>query len=126
MNEVRLSSATKKLLDAAKSDVPSAGARARMWTGMSGVVGGAVGAAGTTASVVRGSASGTKLLTIGGLFGGSVTVGLATLLLTIAPAPRAPQSKSVAPPVMELAAAAIPPLPAARAMYLAAARDPKP
>ena len=114
MNEGGLSSATKKLLEAAKADVPSAGARARVWAGMSGVVGGTVGAATTTASVVRGSASGTKLFTVGGLFGGSVTVGLATLLLTIAPAPQAPQTKAVAPQTMELAGAVHPLRPAAR------------
>jgi hypothetical protein len=124
MNEAGLSSATKKLLEAAKADVPSAGARSRIWAEMSGVVGGTVGAATTTASVVSGSASGTKLFTIGGLFGGSVTVGLATLLLTIA-APHTPQTKSVAPQAVELAGAVSPPRPAARESA-ATAGDAKP
>jgi hypothetical protein len=96
MNESGLSPATKKLLEAAKADVPSSDSRARMWAGMTGVIGGVLGTAGTTASVMRGSATGSKVLTFSGLFGGTFTVGLATLLLTIGLAPQAPRSNSVA------------------------------
>jgi hypothetical protein len=48
-------------------------------------------------SVLRGGASGTKLLSIGSLFGGTLTVGLAALLLSIGPTPQVPPARSVAP-----------------------------
>jgi hypothetical protein len=93
MNHLDLSASTKKLLATAKTEVPSSAARANVWVGVSGVVGGAAaaGASGAAAStVLTGGAGATKLLAMGALFGGALTVGLATVLLQIgvAPAPR--------------------------------------
>jgi hypothetical protein len=88
MSDLRVSVTTKKLLAAAKADMPSAAARAKMWAGVSGAIGGAASASGVTASVVMsGGASATKLLAVGGLFGGTLAVGLAAALLRIGPAP---------------------------------------
>jgi hypothetical protein len=115
MNEARLSPSTRKLLETARTDGPSAASRARMWAGMSGVLGGAVGAATTTtASVIHGGASGTKLLSIASLFGGTLTVGLAALLLTLRPSLRSPQPEATAPPAMGQSSPAIMPLSAIR------------
>jgi hypothetical protein len=84
MNDLRLS--TKELIATAKADMPSAAARAKMWAGVSGVVGGAAAASGATASAfLGGGATATKILTIGALFGGTLTVGLATVLLQVGP-----------------------------------------
>lgn len=100
MNDLRLS--TKELIATAKADMPSAAARAKMWAGVSGVVGGAAAASGATASaIMSGGATATKVLTIGALFGGALTVGLATVLLQIGPAPapptKTPNSMAVGP-----------------------------
>jgi hypothetical protein len=127
MNEARLSPATRKLLEAAKTDAPAAAARERIWTGLSGVLGGTIGAATTTLSVLRGGASGTKVLSIGGLFGGTITVGLATLLMTLGPAPRVPQAKATAPSAMIQRALATPPQPdVVRESAIVSALDKKP
>ena len=92
MNDIRLSMTTKKLLAAAKADMPSSAARANVWAGVSGAIGGAaaVGASGVTAATVLSSGAGAKLLVIGTLFGGTVAVGLATALLHIGPVPTPP------------------------------------
>jgi hypothetical protein len=102
MTEPRLSSATQALLRAARSDAPSATARAKVWSTVAGTVGGA-GVAGTvsTASTSPGTlgpggaggASVAKMLAMGTLLGGAVTVGLATMLLRVTPLPeRVPSS----------------------------------
>jgi hypothetical protein len=104
------------LLRAAKVDAPGAVARAKVWSNVAGAVGGAAGAAGaaSTAStapgaLLSGGAGASKLLALGTLFGGTVTVGLAAMLLRIGPLPQEPPSPSPAP-VATLAAAS----PAAR------------
>ena len=101
-----LSPATRALLNAAKADGPSAAARAKVWSGVSGAVGGAVAAGGAATAAgaagalgaVGGSAA--KMLAIGTLLGGTVTVGLATMLLRIGstpmPVPAASQAAVVA------------------------------
>lgn len=96
MNDARLSPSTRKLLEKAKTDVPSAGTRARIWDGVSGAAAGTIGASSTTASVIQSGSSGTKLLSIGSLFGGTLTVGVAALLLTLSPALHDPQPKASA------------------------------
>jgi hypothetical protein len=121
-----LSPAARKLLEAAKTDAPTSGARERIWTGMSGVIGGTLSAATTTASVLRGGASGTKILSIGGLFGGTLTVGLAALLLTIGPLSRAPQAKPPAPSALTPRSLTSPLEPMVRAPAAVSAVDPKP
>jgi hypothetical protein len=115
MNEARLSPSTRKLLETARTDGPSAASRARMWAGMSSVLGGAVGAATTTTvSVIHGGASGTKLLSIASLFGGTLTVGIAALLLTLRPAIHSPKPAATAPPAMGQSSLAIMPQSAIR------------
>ncbi len=111
MTEPRLSPATRALLRAAKVDAPSAVARAKVWSNVAGAVGGAAGAAGaaTTAStapgaLLSGGAGVSKVLALGTLFGGTITVGLAAMLLRIGPVPQEPASPSPAP-VVNLAAA---------------------
>ncbi len=98
MSDVRLSGATKALLKAAKADAPSAATRAKVWAGVSGAIGGAAGAAGS-AGAATGAASGlatgatvggmsvAKMLVIGTLLGGAVTVGLAAVALRVGPSP---------------------------------------
>ena len=95
MSEPRLSPATRTLLRAAKADAPSAVARAKVWSSVAGAVGGAAGAAGAAGgastapgALVTGGAGVSKMLALGTLLGGTVTVGLAAMLLRIGPAPR--------------------------------------
>lgn len=92
MSGERLSTATQALLKAAKADAPSAAARTKVWAGVSGAVGGTAGAAGSAG--LGGSAAGAgagaslsaaKMLAIGTLLGGTVTVGLASMLLYVSP-----------------------------------------
>ncbi|HEY1695053.1 MAG TPA: hypothetical protein VGG39_22955 [Polyangiaceae bacterium] len=113
MTEPRLSATTRALLHAAKADGPGAAARAKVWSGVAASVGGAgaAGAAGiaaTTGSSVApgasaaagGAAAASKLLTIGALLGGTITVGLAAALIRVGPAP------SPTPPATSVGAAA--------------------
>jgi hypothetical protein len=94
MNDVRLSTTTKSLLAAAKAEAPSVTARMKVWEGVSSAIVGSAGATGSAGGAQRawttGGGGATKLLTIGALFGGTVTVGLATVLLCIAPARKQP------------------------------------
>jgi hypothetical protein len=102
VSDVLLSGATKALLKAAKTDAPSAATRAKVWAGVSSAVGGAAGAAGSAASATGvgtggasslatggtvGGMSVAKMLVIGTLLGGAVTVGLAAVALRIGPSP---------------------------------------
>jgi hypothetical protein len=119
VSEPRLSPATKALLRAARQDGPGAAARAKVWSAVSGAVGGAagvssaLGAGGTSAAgggaassaVVTGGTSLAKMLVMGTLLGGAVTVGLASVLLRIGPAPSPPSASAPVP----VAAAAAPP-----------------
>jgi hypothetical protein len=114
VSEPRLSPATKALLRAAREDGPGAAARAKVWSAVSGAVGGAVGvssaAAGTSgvgaasSAAVAGGTSAAKMLVMGTLLGGAVTVGLASVLLRIGPAPGLPTASASVP----VAAAAAP------------------
>lgn len=102
MNGPPLSSATKALLQAAKADAPSQAARAKVWSGVSGAIGGAAGAAGAAAAGAGGSSalaggSAAKMLAVGTLLGGTITVGLAAMLLHITAAPRPPTSGNTLP-----------------------------
>jgi hypothetical protein len=109
MNHVRLSGTTKELFAAAKADVPTAAARAKVWVGVSGAIGGAAaaGASGVTAgAMLSGGASATKLLAMGALFGGALTVGLAATLLQIGPLP-APPGRTTNPVALAQPAAAL-------------------
>jgi hypothetical protein len=119
VSEPRLSPATKALLRAARHDGPGAAARAKVWSAVSGAVGGAagvssaLGAGGTSAAgggaassaMVTGGTSVAKMFVMGTLLGGAVTVGLASVLLRIGPAPSPPSASAPLP----VAAAAAPP-----------------
>ncbi|HEX3769425.1 MAG TPA: hypothetical protein VHV30_01110 [Polyangiaceae bacterium] len=125
----------RALIDAAKVDGPSAAAKAKVWAGVSSAVGGAASAsAGAAASM--GAA---KMLVLGTLLGGALTVGMGAAMLVVrsqpvrtagAPAPATaltmPQAilpvlgTAEAPPppstlVVQLAAHVVNPPPVARA-----------
>ena len=112
MSNLDLSRSAKALLDAAKSDGPSAAARAKIWGGVAsgaGAVGVGVGAsaiaAGTASAAppalagaglaagagglhgATAAATGGKLLAMGALFGSALTVGIAATLLGIGRTP---------------------------------------
>jgi hypothetical protein len=91
MNDGQLSSMTKAMIEAAKADVPSAAARAKVWTQVSGAVGAAAaggGAAAASAAGMGGAGVGAaKLLAVGALFGGTLTVGLAVAVLRVGTVP---------------------------------------
>ncbi len=133
MSGGRLSETTKALLAAARADAPSRGARAKMWARVSSAAGGAAGvaaagsaAAATGAGNAGGAANGAsgaggalaggagtavamKALSIGTLLGGTVTVGMAAILLHVGAA-RAPDTRptAVVPVVAAIAAGANP------------------
>ena len=99
IDETKLSSSARELMNAAKSEGPSAGARAKIWSGVAGA--GAAGAAGGIASgtVAATTAVGTsgKLIAVGALFGSALTVGLAMVMVhvgPVAPPSRAPFSRA--------------------------------
>ena len=73
----------RSLIEAAKADAPTAAARSKVWAGVSSVVGEA--AAATGAAALAGT-SAAKVLVIGALFGGALTVGIGAALLFVAPA----------------------------------------
>jgi hypothetical protein len=111
MNDLRLSLTTKKLLAAAKVDVPTAAARAKVWAGVSGAMGGAAAAGpsgGAASTVLNGGAGATKVLTLGGLFGAAVTVGLAAAWLKIGAVP-APLPQTMTSPAAMATAAVVTP-----------------
>jgi hypothetical protein len=92
------------LIEAARADGPSAAARAKVWTGVTTVVGEAAGAA---SSVGGGTATGTagaaKMLVLGTLLGGSVTVGIGVVMLMVGRTPLNPTANVAAPaPAAEL------------------------
>ena len=75
----------RSLIEAAKADAPTATVRAKVWAGVSSVVGEA--AAATGAAALAGSASAVKMLIFGTLLGGSLTVGIGGALLFMGPTP---------------------------------------
>lgn len=109
MSDLRTSPATRALFQAAKADGPDAAARTRMWSGVSSAVGGvaaAGGAAAASGSAV-GTASAAKLIAFGTLLGGAVTVGIATLVIRLVPAPPAPAAAAAAAPATTTAHAPV-------------------
>jgi hypothetical protein len=135
VSDVRLSGATKALLKAARADAPSAATRAKVWAGVSTAIGGAAGAAGSAggAGTASGLATGAtvggmsvaKMLVVGTLLGGAVTVGLATVALRIGPSPSdthsAAQAAAATPTQMQVQAPALNPMPATTAITTATA-----
>ncbi len=72
----------RSLIEAAKTDAPTAAARTKVWAGVSSVIGGATGAA-----ALAGSASAAKMLVLGTLLGGALTVGVGAALLFVGAPP---------------------------------------
>src|SRR5689334_3380487 len=104
MTNAPLSSSTRALLKAAKADAPSAATRAVIWKGVasSAQVGlAAKGGAGAIAGWSAGSGA-AKVGSFAALFGGALTVGLATVLLHFAPV----EAPALAPMPATLVAAA--------------------
>jgi hypothetical protein len=100
----------RSLIEAAKADAPNAAARAKVWAGVSTVVG--EGASLASSGAVAGSASATKMLVLGTLLGGSLTVGIGAAVLLMrgaSPSPRAgtsiaaPAPGEVASPFLHVA-----------------------
>ena len=118
MSEPRLSAATRELLRAAKADGPGAAARAKMWGNVAGSVGAAAGGAGAAGAAGAGGASlapgavaggavgAAKMLAVGTLLGGTITVGLAVALLRIGPSPSPLPPAALAGPRATVTAAA--------------------
>jgi hypothetical protein len=86
MSEVNLSSATRAMLEAAKKDGPTATARAKVWGGVSSGVGGVAAASGAIAAATgtTGATGAAKMLALGTLLGGTLSVGLAVTVLYVA------------------------------------------
>ena len=108
MSEPRLSPATRALLRAARAYAPSDAARAKVWSAVASTAGAAAAGAGGTASTPpgvlgSGAASASKMIALGTLLGGTVTVGLATLLLRLGAVPDNPPPS---PPAVAVFAAA--------------------
>ena len=127
MNDGQLSSTTKAMIEAARADAPSAAARAKVWSQVSGTVGAAGtavgGAAGGAAAGLAGGAGAAKLLTMGALLGGTLTVGLAITVLKMVSVPNGLPTAGAAGP------AAIAPVASVASVALAAApplREPQP
>jgi hypothetical protein len=76
----------ESLIAAAKADAPSAAARAKVWTG----VAKASGVAAAGAGAVAGSASAAKMLGLGTLLGGALTIGVGGAMLFVGATPHLP------------------------------------
>ncbi len=119
MKDLEVSTRTRALLDAAKSDAPSQLAKAKIWGGVAATTAAAAGV-GASAGSVAAMGSG-KLMVVGALFGSAVTVGLAMALMHVGPlAPASEGARLRAQSHAEVA----PPRPAAPAAPAPAAPDP--
>ncbi len=87
----------RTMIEAAKADAPSGAARANVWAGVSTVVGEAVGAASSAGGAAAGSAASAKMLVLGTLLGGSVTVGIGAVMLFIGHGPVGSPTSVAAP-----------------------------
>lgn len=70
----------RTLIEAAKADAPNAAAKAKVWAGVSSAIGGAASMSGGGAA---GSIGAVKMLMLGTLLGGAVTVGIGAAMLVI-------------------------------------------
>jgi hypothetical protein len=86
----------RALIEAAKADGPSAAAKAKVWAGVSSAVGGAASVSGGGAAA--GSLGAVKMLVLGTLLGGSLTVGIGAAALVVHGARPAQVARSVAAP----------------------------
>jgi hypothetical protein len=79
----------RSLIEAARADAPSAAARAKVWAGVSGLVGEAATVGAAAGGAATGSLGAAKMLVLGTLLGGSFTVGVGAAVLYV----RHPQAK---------------------------------
>lgn len=86
----------QSLLNAAKADAPSAAARAKVWAGVSSVVGGAT--ALSSGGAAAGSLAAGKMLVLGALLGGTLTVGIGAALLFVGRPPTLRSAGAMAAP----------------------------
>ncbi len=91
MSELGLSTRTKSLLASARGDAPSSAAKAKIWSAVA-LQAGPGGPGGSSSGSAAGSPGGSaatatsaKMLAMGTLLGSAVTVGLALVLMRIAP-----------------------------------------
>ena len=87
----------RTLIEAAKADAPSGAARANVWAGVSTVIGEAVGVTSSAGSAAAGTAGSAKMLVLGTLLGGSVTVGIGAVMLFIGHGPVGSPTSVAAP-----------------------------
>jgi hypothetical protein len=71
----------RSLIETAKADGPSAAAKAKVWAGVSSAVGGAASMSG--GGTATGSVGAMKMLVLGTLLGGSLTVGIGATMLVL-------------------------------------------
>jgi len=85
MSELNLSSAAKAILEAAKKDGPSAAARTKVWGSVSSAMSSAAAASGaiSATAAATGSVGAAKMLALGTLLGGTLSVGVATTVLYV-------------------------------------------
>lgn len=83
MSDLRASASVRSLIETAKSDGPDSGSRARVWSSVCRCVTPTVAPAGAKSALS--GAGGGKSVSLGALFGGAVTVGLATAVLIVQP-----------------------------------------
>jgi hypothetical protein len=88
----------RALIEAAKADGPSTAARAKVWTGVTTIVGdAAISATSAGGGSAAGSVGVAKMLVLGTLLGGSVTVGIGMAVVVVGKAPVAPRASIAAP-----------------------------
>ncbi len=109
----------RSLIEAAKADAPTAAVRTKVWAGVSSAVGEA--AAATGAAALAGSTSAMKMLVLGTLLGGSLTVGVGAALLFVGPIPNS-GNPGAATAGMAMAAGAGPVRPVAATQIAESAR----
>jgi len=87
----------RALIEAAKADAPSTAARANVWAGVSTMIGEAAGMAGSAGGAASGTAGAAKMLLLGTLLGGSISVGIGAAILLVGSTPRGPAVSIAAP-----------------------------
>ncbi len=123
----------RAMIAAARADGPSTAARANVWTGVSTMVGEAAVTSGAGGAAAAGSAGAAKMLVLGTLLGGTVTIGVGVAMLFIGRTPSPAPTMSVAAPApgegAELAALSMPaltPVPALDRAVAEASANPAP
>lgn len=109
MNDVRASNALRALIESAKSDGPNAATRAEVWSSVCRAVAPPA-APGSAKTALSGAGSG-KTVSIGALFGGAATVGLAAAVLILQPMRSvglSPSGKQAAPTASARVVIAVP------------------